>query len=380
MTIRTVQRYDAPGRLRVVRTPEGFLLTTGKLAKPGIMVYRKADGSEIRELVTAEVLQDPVSNASLFGKAFTLEHPADDVTPDNWAALSHGTWGPGCYEPDHEDGPGLYAPVTVHTRTMLDILEDDSGPRELSPGYSVQVDDTPGEDPEFGPYDTRQIPGSRRYNHGALTEAARGGPDLTIRKDSAHEVIPMEDDKTNDPNATGENKTNQDADDKPKAPEGEDKMDAFMKEMRDGMKALNDRMDRMEGKAKDATDEDPDAEGDEDKGEDDPEKKGDSRLDWFKARRELEDLGAQFQVKADGLEDDALKAAIVKAARPASTRTDSAYIDATLDLIREGGLSSARDRYAGFGEDLVNPKRNDSDDQDTFDPNAAFFNGAAGKN
>lgn len=372
MTIRTVKRYDAPGKIRVVRTEEGFLLTTGKLAKPGVMVYRRADGTEIRELVEPAVLQDPVSNASLFGKAFTLEHPKDDVTPDNWSALSHGTWGPGSYEEDNEDGPGLYAPVTVHTRAMLDILEDDSGPRELSPGYSVQVDDEPGEHPEFGPYDTRQIPGTRRYNHGALTEAARGGPDLTIRKDSAHEVVPMKDGekKDQDPNA-GEDQ---------KKDESEDKMDAFMKEMRDGMKSLNDRMSALEGEKKDATDEDPDAE-DEDKTDMEHEKKGDSakdRLEWFKARRELEDLGEKFQVKADGLDDDALKAAIVKAARPSATRTDSAYIDATLDLIREGGLSTARDRYAGLGDDLVNPpKRQDSDDEPN--PEADFFAGATGQ-
>ncbi len=183
MTIRTVTRFDSPGRIRMVRTPEGFMLTTGKLAKPGIMVYRRADGTEIRELVEPEVLEDAVSNASLFGKALTLEHPQDDVTPDNWAKLAHGSWGLASYEGDHEDGPGLYAPVTVHTREMLDILADDSGPRELSPGYSVKVDDTAGEHPEFGPYDTRQIPGTRRYNHGALTAAARGRPGLTIRKD-----------------------------------------------------------------------------------------------------------------------------------------------------------------------------------------------------
>ena len=380
MTVKTVYRIDSPGRLRVVRTPEGFLVTTGKLAKPGVMIYEQADGTQIRELVEPETLQDPVSNATLVGKAFTLEHPADDVTPDNWTDLSHGVWGPPEYDEAHEDGPGLYAPVTVHTRKMLDILDDDNGPKELSPGYSVKVDDTPGEHPEYGPYDARQIPGTRRYNHGALTEAARGGPDLTIRKDSAFEVTTM---------TTPAKKKTDTAPDPSETKTDAEKMDAFMKEMRDGMKSLSDRMSALEEKKSDATAEDPEADPEKKSDPDPPEdpekkKKGDSaadRLAWFNARRDLVDLANAHGVEnPDGMGDADLKVAIVQKVRPTNTRKDSAYIDAALDMIREGAVQTASDRYADFGADLVDPnKRKDTADNPApFDPDAEFFRRARG--
>lgn len=368
------------------------MLTTGKIAKPGVMVYQLADGSKIRELVEPDVLQDEGSNATLFSKAFTLEHPTDDVTPDNWAALAHGVTGPPSYQDDHDDGPGLYCPFTVHTRKMLDVLESEDGPRELSPGYTVKVDDTPGEHPEYGPYDSKQVPGSRRYNHVALTEAARGGPDLTIRKDSAIEVTPMALKKQ--PAAPKKKTDATDADDLQnleEESEPEDKMDAFMSEMRDAMKSLNDRMSALEDAKKDATEEgaedaDADAEGGEPpapKQDTKKTKKSDShddRLKWFQARRDLEDLAARFQVKAGTMDDNALKLAIVQAARPGTSRKDSAYIDATLDLIRDGMVGSPAKTYRGLGPSLMGESSTRQDTaQDSEDPTDLFFKGAAGR-
>lgn len=371
MTIKTVHRYDAPGKITVVQTEEGFLLTTGKLAKPGIMLYRRGDGEVIRELVEPEVLKDETSNASLFGKALTIEHPEDDVTPDNWKDLAHGSWGYPKYHEDHEDGPGLYAPVTIHTREALKILEDPDGLRELSPGYTVKVDETPGEHPEFGPYDTKQIPGSRRYNHGALTAEARGGPDLTIRKDSAYQC----EDKDMEEEEKDQAPKSDEGHDKEKMDMGE-KLDAFMSKMEDAMKSLSDRLDQLEGDKDDASDEDPDQEEDSD--DQDDMSKAD-RLDWFKERRELEDLAGQFRVKADGLDDADLKLAIVQAARPGLKRKDSAYIDAVLDTIREGHISPVSERYAGIGSALVPEDDNGRKDAKDRNPIRDFFAGAAGK-
>ena len=386
MTIRTERRYDAPGRISVIRTEEGFLLTTGKLAKPGIMLYKRADGTTIRELVEPEVLQDVRSNSTLFGKAFTLEHPPEDVTPENWTLYAHGTWGAGVYEQANEQGPGLYAPVTVHTRKALTILEDEDGPRELSPGYSVKVDDTPGNHPEWGPYDTRQIPGTRDYNHGALTEAARGGPDLTIRKDSAFEVVPMKDGEQDD-----KSKGTEGGEDTSKVTNvvhvDSDKMDAFMNKMEDAMSKMDKRLAALENAGKgDASDEDPEADEDESDKDDKDESKKDSDaafMERFKARKELETLAARYGVSPEGKADAALKLAIAKKVQPNMTRTDSAYIDATLDLAREdSGRNAARQRYAGFGEDLLNPEgpegRHDSNRQHDDDPSDLFLKNAGG--
>jgi hypothetical protein len=373
MTTRTVRRYDAPGKIRVVRTAEGFLLTTGKIAKPGVMLYRKADGTTTRELVEPETLQDEVSNASLFAKALVIEHPVADVGPDNWAELSHGTSGPGHYDEAHEDGPGLYAPLAVHTRAILDELDDPNGRRELSPGYSVEVDDTPGTHPEYGDYDTRQLPGTRRYNHVALTESARGGSDLQIRKDSAHEVAPMA--AKNTP-VKPDPKTRKDSE-PDELPEPEDKMDAFMSKMDAFMSKMDERISALEGAKKDAEPPaDPPVPA-----QPTPEDKADSRLNWFKARKELESLAERFQVKTDSLDDNALKAAIVKAHNPSSTRTDSAYLDAALEFIKASGSGSSANPYRNAGMGLLDYRAdaNPPPSERPSDPYDPFFKGVQGR-
>lgn len=357
---RTVHRIDAPGRLEVTRSPEGFLRTSGKLAKPGVMTYRRADGTTIRELVEAEVLSDAVSNESLEGKALTIEHPPEDVTPDNWQGYAHGVWSGATFHSDASQGPGLYAVVTAHTRTLLDLLDDPEGPRELSPGYTVQVDDTPGEHPEYGPYDTRQIPGTRRYNHGALTRQARGGPDLTIRRDSlAVEVEMMDTDAPLE-------EPRQDAD---APPEDDKKMDMA------ALKKLEDRMSALEGKEK-ADEEDEEDEKDPmdllselldrmDRYEKSKKEDSADRLAWFSRRKSLEDLAHRYGVRTDGVPDEELKVAIVQTARPDVTRTDSAYIDAALDFISSGP------DLGGLGAALV---RQDAEEQ-YDDPQDLFFSG-----
>ncbi|MEN0065945.1 MAG: DUF2213 domain-containing protein [Myxococcota bacterium] len=154
------------------------LFIEGMAAKAGILTYKNADGTETRELVTFEVLRD---SAEGLGRApVTLEHPDDDVDPDNWQQLAVGDVGDRVKV--HEDTGYVQVQLAVRRSDAMTAIE--SGEKqELSPGYHAQIDATPGVHPEFGAYDAIQT--HRRYNHLAIVSDARGGRSIRLRTDSA---------------------------------------------------------------------------------------------------------------------------------------------------------------------------------------------------
>ena len=172
-----VYRQDRGQLCAPMMRDDGILLVEGFAAKPGVLVYRNADGTETRELVTAEMLQD--SAIGLARVPVTLEHPPEKVTPKN--VQKHGV--------GDVDGEVVFDKnnfCTVKLAVRQDAAQQDvlSGKRvELSPGYEAEIDNTPGTHPDFGPYDAIQK--RRRYNHLAIVEKARGGADIRLRADSA---------------------------------------------------------------------------------------------------------------------------------------------------------------------------------------------------
>ena len=172
-------RVDRAAPLRPIRkTREGFLIVQGFAARPGVLSYRRPDGSTRRELVIPETL---VRNDTLRGKPVTLRHPEGKrVTPENAGRMIAGSVTDVSVDPS-----GLL-------RTDLTIMRADAiaainkGTVELSPGYAVRLDETPGSHPTFGAYDAIQK--ERVYNHLALCDNARGGSQLRIRTDAAIEL------------------------------------------------------------------------------------------------------------------------------------------------------------------------------------------------
>jgi hypothetical protein len=160
---------------------DGTLLVEGFAAKAGVMEYRTRDGKVFRELVPEETLR---ASAHGLGRAtVTLHHPDGDVTPENVGDLGVGdTDG----EVRVEDGG--YVRVRLAVRRSDAIRSIRSGKTvELSPGYLVRLDPTPGEHPVHGRYDAVQV--ERRYNHLALVDVARGGHDVRLRADSAAVMV-----------------------------------------------------------------------------------------------------------------------------------------------------------------------------------------------
>lgn len=171
------QRYDRGELLPPQDGPAGTLLVEGFAAREGVLTYRTADGTIRREYVPAETLA--ASAAGLARAPVTLEHPAEDVSPDNVGRLGVGdTDG----EISVERGGFVRVRLAVRRRDAVDAIR--RGKQELSPGYRVRVEMTPGTHPVYGAYDGIQR--EREYNHLAIVDAARGGHEVRIRADAAY--------------------------------------------------------------------------------------------------------------------------------------------------------------------------------------------------
>ena len=179
-------RIDKGGRITSKVDENGYLRIDGVVAHVGILEYMDDDGTVIREFVPEETLFDEASLQSLAGAPVTLQHPPVMVTPSNYKEYSQGS----VNGMPKRDGDNLVASMLVIGNEALHAVEYD-GVSELSPGYSVDLDETPGEW-QGQKYD--RVQRNRRYNHQAIVDAARGGSVCSLRFDGAN--VPNNEDKS----------------------------------------------------------------------------------------------------------------------------------------------------------------------------------------
>ncbi|MFB6371614.1 MAG: DUF2213 domain-containing protein [Bradymonadaceae bacterium] len=160
------------------RTDEGFLICEAAVAKPGILPYRMDDGSIRKEYVPKKTLRRRSDLGTLGLKPVTDRHPDQPLNPKNARDEQVGSVG---NEVEFREANGLVAvKMCLHDEEAIDAAE--SGERDqTSPGYKVKTDEKPGTY-KGERYDAVQV--ARRYNHFALCEQARGGPDIGVRVDS----------------------------------------------------------------------------------------------------------------------------------------------------------------------------------------------------
>ena len=165
------QRYDSIPLGETYFTPEGYLIDHPILTRVGIFEYKNPDGSIRRELRLPEEVFAPESLASYKGKPVILTHEAGMIDSDNvqqeqiGTILSEGT----------QDGDNVRAQIIIHDARKLDY-----GLRELSLGYSLDLEEVPGEW-QGQPYDAMQR--NIRVNHLALVEKARAGDSARLNID-----------------------------------------------------------------------------------------------------------------------------------------------------------------------------------------------------
>jgi hypothetical protein len=162
----TANRYDR-SQLRATLTPEGYLIDSPVVGRVGVQTYRNADGSLRRELRPPEEIFSADSLATFDGKPVTDDHPAEPVTASNAKALSVGLM----KSPGQPDGDTVTAQIIVTDAAVIDKIIN-GGKRELSLGYTVDLDETPGEW-QGQPYDAVQR--NVRINHLAIVPKGRAG-------------------------------------------------------------------------------------------------------------------------------------------------------------------------------------------------------------
>jgi hypothetical protein len=169
-------RYDVAPIEKYELTPEGYLRTWATIARTGVQMYTDADGGVRREYRPEEEVGSPESLASFAGKAVTFEHPPvllDSANTKDYQIGFSGT------EVVYDNG-FVRAVMTITDKDAIErIMRGDA--KEVSAGYRVQFDPTPGVAKSGEDYDgiQRMIDG----NHIAVVRRGRAGPQVKLHLD-----------------------------------------------------------------------------------------------------------------------------------------------------------------------------------------------------
>lgn len=172
-TLKRVVRLDSIPIRKAVFTDEGYLLDKPILTSTGIFEYTNPDGSVRRELRLPEDVFAPESLASYKSKPIIITHDAGLVNKDNVHDNQVGT----ILSEGFRDGDDVRAEIVIHDTDEM----KDRGYKELSLGYNLDLEETPGEW-KGQPYDAIQR--NILINHLALVREARAGEQARLNIDS----------------------------------------------------------------------------------------------------------------------------------------------------------------------------------------------------
>lgn len=164
------------------RTRDGYLVADVRAARVGIQEYAgsevgKPDMAVVRIYRPADMVFNKDAMASFTSIPVTVDHPSEAVTADNWKRYAVGNTG----EDIARDGEFIRVPIIVKDAAAIRAIE--GGKRQLSMGYTTDLDWTPGVTADGLTYDAKQT--NLTGNHLAIVSAARGGPALTIDGDNS---------------------------------------------------------------------------------------------------------------------------------------------------------------------------------------------------
>jgi hypothetical protein len=142
------------------------------------------DGSEVVEYRPEDEVSSEAALLSLANLPVTLEHPPELLTPDTVSQYQRGFTG------SHVEyrSPFASGVVTITDRAAIEAVKRGDSV-ELSVGYRVEFDPTPGVTPSGERFDgiQRRISG----NHLAIVREARGGRELRLHMDAAYAIEPI---------------------------------------------------------------------------------------------------------------------------------------------------------------------------------------------
>jgi len=172
-------RYDSAPLGKTTRTPQGFLRAPAALTRTGVLTYRRADGTVVRELRHPDEVFAARSLATLSAAPVTDLHPREMVSPKNVRKLSIGR----VSDDVRRDGELVSALVTIEDGGAIAAVEKGDR-RELSCGYHCDLDEKPG---TYNGEAYDAIQRNITYNHVGLGPKGwgRAGSSVALRLDAA---------------------------------------------------------------------------------------------------------------------------------------------------------------------------------------------------
>ncbi len=180
--------FDSPRRTR-----DGYMVVRAKAARSGIYDYagREVDpqGTRFKPDETVKVYRSEAevfakdSVASFLMKPVTNDHPSQAVTADNWKTHAKGVIGAALREGDFL----AFDLVLMDAATIADV---ESGKRELSNGYSSDIEFVDGVAPDGQAYQAEMR--TIRGNHIAVVDKGRAGPFCRIGDAAPCSSLPHE--------------------------------------------------------------------------------------------------------------------------------------------------------------------------------------------
>lgn len=165
------------------RTADGYLIADAKAVRSGIQIYLgrevgKPELERVRVYRSEAEVRSGDSLSSFSHAPVTIEHPAQPVTAENWKDLAVGeistsaTW----------DGNRISLPLILKDAAAIATVA--AGKRELSAGYTCDLDFTPGVTADGQQYDAQQK--NIRANHVAIVDRGRAGSECRIGDTDPH--------------------------------------------------------------------------------------------------------------------------------------------------------------------------------------------------
>lgn len=156
---------------------DGVLIVDARCARTGIQLYAgyevgRPDLATVKVFRSADEVFSKDTLASFAHRAVTNNHPTEAVSSDNWKDYAVGQ------TTDEVLGEAIYVRVPLMVSDAATIKEIEDGKRELSPGYTCDLDWTPGKTQNGEQFDAQQR--KIRINHIAIVDRGRSGSSVRI--------------------------------------------------------------------------------------------------------------------------------------------------------------------------------------------------------
>lgn len=147
-----------------------------RATRVGVLKYRKADGTILRELRHPDEVFNPDSMATLAMKPVTNNHPSTMLDSENARDYAVGFTGESVEKADEK-----FLDVMTVITDRKTISDAESGKVEVSCGYLCELEEAPG---VFDGEEYDVVQRNIRYNHLAVVNKGRAGAEVRLRLDA----------------------------------------------------------------------------------------------------------------------------------------------------------------------------------------------------